>query len=490
MCMRLLLTVILFLLPQSAWSYGDCVDGIPRGTGNGGENSGSCLCDTDIPRAPGVNVIWCEDWEANSLYYDEGEHPDVVVGNTSYPYGPPYDDTSSLWTNDHRGINAYMYRTYPTESPRSIYMQGEPSTVKLGAPCVGDGGQCFGMRIWRYDGTPTGKWDANLTYSPGGGSDESRSTPMVIIGDGDFADEVPTLADPVVPGLGAGVFDGHFSKAVRNEDCGPNGIECVNEGRAAGIHGRAIFEDTHPSGPAAYRTLGLTQAVAFASNVDTSGIWNQAWKMFEFDPYPVEGTHDILSIFNSSGDDTPGFIADRDNQRPFHLQFTANTGPSQCPAALAASTIRRGHVWCNDGSDTIFFRPRISDGYDWYQDFGPGKWGCVRTHVENAGTTNTTTKVWYNEQLIVDFTMDTSFTNVGNSTGYAAISLNNYANVNMYFGGQCGGQGGEACLDETTFRYQDNVVVTDGEPVTCEAIGFDFSGGPGPDRPAAPILLQ
>lgn len=487
------MSLMLMLSSSAALSYGDCDDGIPQGTGVGGENSGDCLCDTAIPTAVGTNVIWCEDWEANSLYHDVS-HPDVTLGNNSYPWGPPYDEDNNdpgwIHGTGHRGANGYMYRRYTSEPNRSIYQEALPPTVKLGDPCIGSGGYCFGYRIWHYDGTTTGKWDANETYPPF--ADESHTSPMVIYGDGDFQDEIATLTDPVVPNLGSGVFDGHFSKGNRNEDCGLNGVECVGiGGRSAGIHGRVDFSSEYPAGGTDHVDLGITSAVAFASNVETTGIWDQAWKMLEITPGGFTAQHDAIHMFNQTGDFEPGFQDDQDNQRPFHLFLASFTGLDQdCTDAVNGATLIKGHLYCA-GDDTIKFRPRVSEGYDWYEDWGPGKWGCVRTQITGGGSATTEIKKWFNEDLIIHITgLDTRDFIIGADTpGYTGISLNNYANANAWFDYQpgneaCGGQGGAGCTDETTFRYQDNVVVTDGAPVTCEAIGFQFEASP-----ASPVLI-
>jgi hypothetical protein len=101
----------------------------------------------------------------------------------------------------------------------------------------------------------------------------------------------------------------------------------------------------------------------------------------------------------------------------------------------------------------------------------------VRGHFENWGTANTSVKIWFNETLIIDFSgLDGSFLNA--KAGYDALVFNAYSNAN---------QEGGVPTTATTYRYEDNIHVTGGPPVSCTAIGF---GGGVVTPPAAPTGLR
>ena len=101
-------------------------------------------------------------------------------------------------------------------------------------------------------------------------------------------------------------------------------------------------------------------------------------------------------------------------------------------------------------------------------------------------------KIWLDENLILDYSgFDGSILKVsgadggGNVPGYEAIVPNHFYNGNQIR--QFTGPGAE--LTETIYVYYDNVVFTDEAAVSCEAIGFDFGGGPGPTPPLLPPIL-
>jgi hypothetical protein len=66
------------------------------------------------------------------------------------------------------------------------------------------------------------------------------------------------------------------------------------------------------------------------------------------------------------------------------------------------------------------------------------------------------------ERLIIDFSADG--TQLDNKQGYERMAWNPYANTN---------QGtGYTPSTELTFRYEDNLHVRNGMPVSCSQIGF------------------
>jgi hypothetical protein len=63
------------------------------------------------------------------------------------------------------------------------------------------------------------------------------------------------------------------------------------------------------------------------------------------------------------------------------------------------------------------------------------------------------------------------------------VNLNTYQNTNA------GAQYGYVATTQLNFRYEDNMHVTAGMPVSCAQIGFVGAGGGGP-APSAPTGLK
>jgi len=93
-------------------------------------------------------------------------------------------------------------------------------------------------------------------------------------------------------------------------------------------------------------------------------------------------------------------------------------------------------------------------------------------------TSNMTWKLWHNGVLIVDIEgID------GRALGrqsYKNFTWNSYANYNQEPG---------QSTTRTTYRYEDNVHIRQGEPVSCQQIGFTSLTPPPPPPPTtAPPL--
>ena len=85
------------------------------------------------------------------------------------------------------------------------------------------------------------------------------------------------------------------------------------------------------------------------------------------------------------------------------------------------------------------------------------------------------------EQTIVDISNMNTLSMVPG--GYNGFEFNNYANTNQ--------GGGPIPSTQTSFRYEDNIHIRAGAPVSCSQIGFGSSIGPstGPSTPAG-VRLQ
>jgi hypothetical protein len=207
------------------------------------------------------------------------------------------------------------------------------------------------------------------------------------------------------------------------------------------------------------RTFGVTQAIGYASNILASGILDSAWK------------HNEWSVNGGGGDGIFMFhnVSQYDSRFPF-LNWIAGIGgnASGCPAALAAATKSTGDFSCNDVA--LRFLPNTSDYYQ-PTHFPFGTWGCARGYYQNIGLTNSSIQMWFTgpdgiERKIIDISnLDTTWTDSGSRGGYGAFLFNNYSNYAPLHNRQ------------TTFRYEDNIHIREGAPVSCAQIGF---GGTNP----------
>jgi hypothetical protein len=369
--------------------------------------------------------------DANLLMCEDFEartlHDDVNVGGSGPLWGPWYDATGFTGA---RGFNSYWTRTYGSSVSGCAWTQGSPSSPIKGSTC--SHGTCFPAE-WRADNL----WQGNHTAC------------IDIVRNGEFDDEVAGLASPVKPG-GTGVFAGLQSMAHR-----------IGAGRMAGILG------TRPFGRRV-RTFGVTMAVAYAANSQSAGIWNSPWKHNEWG----EAEKDGIFLFHNEAT-----LTDQDPFQQFaFMDQSISNRAALCASAVANATIRRGDLSCAHDV-ALYFRadPTV---YRRSRDWPLGTWGCVRGHFENWGTTNTSVKIWFNDVLVIDFSgLNGSFLHARN--GYDALVMNAYSNAN---------QPGGLPTTATTYRYEDNIHITAGPPVSCAAIGFG-SGGTG-TPPSNPTGLR
>jgi hypothetical protein len=115
-------------------------------------------------------------------------------------------------------------------------------------------------------------------------------------------------------------------------------------------------------------------------------------------------------------------------------------------------------------------------------------WGCVRAFFENLGTANARTRVWLTTSVvadlpIVDFTLNQS--QMGTKNGIGGMFWDHYANANV------NQVPAPKPIVQTTYRYEDNVHIRAGAPVSCAQIGFGAgSGSADTIGPATPSSLQ
>jgi hypothetical protein len=353
-------------------------------------------------------LLLCEDFEAPTL------HEDVSVGAGAPHYGPWYDDAGFL---NARGHNSYWRRRYGSAVGACAWWKGVPASPTVGRKCGYD--TCF-QGEWR----PDDRWQANSFAC------------IDIVRNGEFNAEVPSLTSPIKPGGGSGVLEGTQSLAHR-----------IGPGQTAGILGEVLF-------PAPQRTLGVTLAVAYPTNSAAAGanLWRGAWKHNEW------GNHrDGLFMFHN------GSALSEDDPFQHFLQFhtVGPVGKAACESAVKAATIRAGLVWC-DPDVSMQYRPTLPT-YVRSRDWPFGTWGCVRGHFINLGLANATIKIWFNNTLIIDFDVDSRFTTAATQNGIASFVWNAFTNFNDPNVGQ---------TTVTTYRYEDNLHIRAGAPVSCAQIGF------------------
>jgi hypothetical protein len=400
-----------------------------------------CYCDkVTNPSDPQYDpkLLVCEDFEAVTL------HDDVNLGAGAPTYGPWYDDTGAPRPGD-RGFNSYWVRHYGSgENP--CRWRGTMPTPTRGEVC------------------PFAKCNSATEWSAGDPWTANDIACLDILRNGEFDDEVSTITAPSLPSGGSGVFDGRQVLGHR-----------VGKGFAAGITGDAGFR--------AVTEIGVTMAFGYASNVLASGVWNYPWKHNQFSgntPSNWESIHPGKSWYLPEHWSLGRTGAGSSAENPYR-GFRIHTGwpngdKTACNAALADATVSVGVARCDTASLEMGADASL---YNQVADFPWGTWGCHRAHMSGIGTSNTAIRVWHNEVLVFEMTGFDGAALYYQS--YDNLSWNAYSNSNQGSAGT-----GETPTTQTTYRYEDNVHLREGVPVSCAAINFAV-GSPG--APLPPLLL-
>lgn len=245
-------------------------------------------------------------------------------------------------------------------------------------------------------------------------------------------------------------------------------------------------------------SFGITSLVKYSTNF----VQNSNFKNTEFNSN-TQSFHFGQDEYSFDGAKTPNGCADAggsqllENQRGDFNWATKWFYPpeaSSCPDDIASSvSIRKGKVCCTT-SQVVSWSPYGSDFEGGSFSWPLGQWGCLRTKITGVGTANTSVKQWWHgegdttDTLVVDFSgLDTR-----GLPGISSVRFNNYYNgANAVDSGYPN--------SSRAYRYEDNYVVTSGDPLSCAQVGFgassppDGGGGSGgggtPPPPAAPTLL-
>jgi hypothetical protein len=175
-----------------------------------------------------------------------------------------------------------------------------------------------------------------------------------------------------------------------------------------------------------------------------------------------------------------GEVGTKPDQLPY-APYLFSTSDSACNAALANADLLVGKAFCAPG--VLFFGPGNDDvAYLQSRDFPFGTWGCSRAYISGANSSNVTIKLWHNDRLIFHLEHFNgsalhSFDNNGSPNGFDRFHWNQYANHNGFVG---------QATSRTTYRYEDNVHIREGEPVSCNQIGFTSLTPPAPPPPIDP----
>jgi hypothetical protein len=423
----------------------DCVTGADRGDGfknDACQSKGTYVGTSSFNPQGSATTLVCEDFEAPTL------HPTNTSGTgNGAPYYGPWWDTTGGSAGD-RGFNSYWRRNYGNGVNNMIWSNGQPSSPTHGGACAFPA--CTGLKPWLAGDAANGN-----SLTPG----------MAFLRTGDFDDEISTLTDPAnAAGGGSGAFDGAVSLAHRN----PSGA-----GNVKGIAGAKNF--------GAQQTFGVTMAMAFPMNLTNAGtVVHNAWKFNEWGRNGEAGGAGMVGFgYTSYGSYFPfyGFLLHRSSGG-----FTV----AQCNTAKAAATIAAGRFTCSDlartGAITSFtwFPTNYTHATHWPL----GSWGCIRAYYQNLGDASSAWWIKFTgpdgtERTVVDISgMDTSGFRVGQTPkGISSLIWNNYANRNQT----------RNPATVTTFRYEDNVHVRAGMPVSCSQIGYGTTGrGSAKAVPATP----
>jgi hypothetical protein len=169
---------------------------------------------------------------------------------------------------------------------------------------------------------------------------------------------------------------------------------------------------------------------------------------------------------------------------------TSNAGNPPWPFAAALKTftsnpggqvLRGVGEW--DGSSGYRFGPTAAD-YNFDTMWGKGNWGCLQMKWTGWGSASAEATYWFNGKEIIHIKNLDMRTLKDNANGLSEFAFNAYYNG-------ADGLGSGYTGASTAYRLEDNIVVTSGEPMSCNAIGLGTSvqAAPALGAPGQPQLL-
>jgi hypothetical protein len=179
----------------------------------------------------------------------------------------------------------------------------------------------------------------------------------------------------------------------------------------------------------------------------SSFVWDEPWKDNQF-----EGGQEHWQR-GSTG------LGTKPDQLPY-LPFRFAISPYACSVALSRASLLVGQATCNCNGLAYGADPSV---YLQSRDFPFGTWGCSQAYMTGMNTNNMTIKIWHDGVLIFHLT-NFDAASAMREQSYRDFSWNAYANYNQTVG---------QATTRTTYRYDDNVHIRNGPPVSCAQIGFD-----------------
>lgn len=338
-------------------------------------------------------------------------HDDTGAGNFTNAGG---ENVWGPWY-DGTGYGSPGARGFNSYWTRNYGSAGRGCNWRSSMPTPAIGEKCL------FDDCFAGEWSAGDLWTA------DTASCVDIVKSGEFDDQVAGITPNTV-------FDGTQTYGSR-----------VRQGSTAGVHGRASLSRT-------VNQVGVTMGLAYASNVGQSGIFNSPWKHEEWHGTAWNSAYWEHWNLGATGVGPASVLP--------YKPFMFNTGnQSACQTAVNNSTITVGQADCSDVALRIGASSTV---YQQSRDFPWGTWGCHRAHIQGMGTTNMSLRLWHNEVLIFEMTGFNG--TVLRNSNYNGFFWNNYANANQ-------GDGGVP-TSQTTYRYEDNVHVREGVPVSCAQIGF------------------
>ena len=448
-----LLATVCILFPPSASlatsctpgtdCYRDCVLG-PATVG--AYKNAACHSKHGVGVPVDSSVLVVEDFEAPAYIQDLPESE-----------GPWWAASVEFPTS--RGSGSLWNTRYGPFSQGHTWTLGNPTNPHRGVTCgIPPPQMCHGGRVWH----PTDLWG-------GGGGPQAM---FAMLQAGQFNAEISSLPDPTrASGGGSGVFDGNVSLGWRN----PAGA-----GSTQGIAGKAQFgfPNSNPGTGQVHTTFGITMAMAYPPNLTQDTVAKTAWKHNEWWNSNGVGLDSILVFGSTSGVSSTfpfyGFFTHRVDQPIGAFTIT------QCRTAVAAATNSTGRAakWspsCFTIGGLVPGAAQLTwvtagSGYKHQTHWPLGQWACLRAFYQNMGLSNSawwvelTTSVVSDMRVIDVANMDTSGFRLGRvPQGYSALAWNNSANAN---------QPRARPSTVMTFRYEDNIHVRAGTPVSCAQIGY------------------
>lgn len=390
---------------------GACTDGV------------DCLCDTISTTS---TLLFCQDFEDAGFYTDAA---DSWRRGSGSPHNRGVD---SLWTTRYGNGDGNLFNS----------SDGVPY---LGTQCGYGGAGCSGNTEYcsSAQGALTGAGVADC-WGPG----SNAKARIDIQRTGDFDDVVGTLTLTGGTGAAADVLGGnaHFAHYIR-------------PGSTAGILGAAWLKagGIGSSGDNTNATeVGITMKLAYSSNIGTEAdsVIDGPWKHDEWSD-DSSANQEHWNLGNTGCGDVTEFP-----YRPFLF----HASQAACDAALAGSTDGTGSQIGSADCTSVALRLCSSSAYDQATDFPFGTVGCHQAHIKGLGTSDVDITIKHDGVVVIKLE---NFDGAGlDNQYYSNFYWNAYSNINE------DGDGTTNDTDAAMYRYEDDIVVVNGPPEPCSAIGF------------------